>query len=122
MAVTVLLNLPATTILPAGSFTSSNFTCPTGIGSVTIALTVQVPDITDITKTLSLALWRETSPGSGTFQFDCGFTWVGGTLNKQGLPASPFMVVAVGPLAGTLCQVRATLSKPLLTAVLVTSN
>jgi hypothetical protein len=118
-----LLSLPGNTVLPAGPFTSSNFTFSAGISSVATQFTIAAADAADASKTMTFELWRETSPGSGLFQFDHGFTWQGGGINpKTGLSWQPSMTVEVGPLANVKCQVRLTLSKSLTSAVLVTAS
>lgn len=124
MASQTLLNLPPTTVLPAGNFTSQNFALPGGLSSITTQFTVQPPDLTDPTITMDFQLWRETFAGSGVFVFDHGFTWKGNSLAPKPPhdPASPSMTVETGPLSGLACQLRVTLNKNLHTAILVTGN
>jgi hypothetical protein len=111
----------ATTTIPSGTFTSPNFTMPTGIVSVTIAFTVASPDITDATKSMTYEMDR--SDGVGGWLFDNGFTWVGNSIgNKTGLPQSPSITVDVGPLAGQICRMRLILPLSVQTAVLITTT
>ncbi|HXM32304.1 MAG TPA: hypothetical protein VN921_01530 [Chthoniobacterales bacterium] len=117
-----LLTLPGNTVLPAGAFTSANFTFPSGINSVTTQFAISSADLADAAASMTFELWRETSPGSGLFTFDHGFTWKGGAVSpKTGLAGQPSMTVDVGPLANTKCQVRLTLSKSITSGVTVTS-
>lgn len=123
MATQQVFSLPTTTVFPAGTTTSPDFSFSAGINLVVTQFAVQPPGITDPTLTMDFSLMAELVPGSGVFSKDHGFTWNGNMIDpKTGNPVQPSMTVDVGPLAGLKCHVVLVLSKTMTAGVTVSSS
>jgi hypothetical protein len=110
----------ASRLFNAGTFTSSNFTIPLGVNSVTVTFTLATADVTNTANTMTFSVNR--SNGAGGWIFDNGFTWQGGPNNpRTGLPKNPTITVDVGPLAGQTCQVVVVLNNAITSSILVTT-
>lgn len=112
-------NFPAKTY-QAGQHVVGPFTMPTGVDALQVAFTVASPDISDPSETLEYEM-DYSRDGGVTWLFDNGFGgWIGGQLDKHGNPAQPFISVnGLSHLAGFLCRIILTTTKPMTTAIQV---